>query len=519
MSAPRHADLIEALRVALGTEAVREPGADHPLTEHLQDWRGRYIGKALAVVCPADTAGVATTVQLCAAHGVSLVPQGGNTSLVGGSVPDASGEQVVLSLRRLNQVLSVDEGNLSMTAQAGCTLAEVQQAAALVGLLFPLSLASEGTCTLGGVLATNAGGTQVLRYGTARELCLGLEVVTAQGEVWSLLKGLRKDNTGYDLRHLLIGSEGTLGVITAASLRLYPAPKGCATALVPCANPAAAVALLRQARQTLDAGLTACELMAPLPLSLVNTHLPDVTQALSGLPLPSAQTLQAQGANSPWWLLLEATSPTSDADAQERLASILVEPGGATGAAAGACLSQSLSQRAAMWRLREAIPMAEKIAGRMVKHDIGLPTSRIPDFIARVDVALRQRWPGSAVVCFGHLGDGNLHFNVQPPAECADGDAFEAFELATNTLVFDAAQALGGTISAEHGIGELRKHELAKRHPEAALAAMRAIKQALDPKGVMNPGRMLSEAGKTPTQIESTRTRANPDDRLTAKAP
>ena len=497
MPAPRHADLLQALREALGTEAVREPNVDRPLTEHLQDWRGRYQGRALAVVSPADTAGVATTVKLCGAHGVSLVPQGGNTSLVGGSVPDASGDQVVLSLRRLNRVLSVDADNLSMTAQAGCTLAEVQQAAAHAGLLFPLSLASEGSCTLGGVMATNAGGTQVLRYGTARELCLGLEVVTAQGEVWSLLKGLRKDNTGYDLRHLLIGSEGTLGVITAASLKLYPAPKGRATALVPCANPAAAVALLSQARQALDAALTACELMAPLPLSLVHTHLPDVVKTLGGLPLPTASTLQALGDESPWWLLLETVSPLSDADAQERLASVLVEAGGVTGGGTGAdpgdaSLSQSLSQRAAMWRLREAIPMAEKMAGRMVKHDIGLPTSRIPDFIAQVQAALQQRWPGSAVVCFGHLGDGNLHFNVQPPAELAQGDAFETFELAANTLVFDAVQALSGTISAEHGIGELRKHELARRHPAAALAAMRAIKQALDPNGVLNPGRMLA---------------------------
>ncbi len=499
MPSPRHADLLHALRSALGNTALRVPDADHPLTDHLQDWRGRYHGHALAVVSPADTAGVAVTVKLCGAHGVSLVPQGGNTSLVGGSVPDASGDQVVLSLKRLNQVLSVDESNLSMTVQAGCTLAEVQQAAARAGLLFPLSLASEGSCTIGGVLATNAGGTQVLRYGTARELCLGLEVVTAQGEVWSMLKGLRKDNTGYDLRHLLIGSEGTLGVITAACLKLYPAPKGCATALVPCAGPAAAVALLRQARQALDAGLTACELMAPLPLSLVHTHLPDVVTALGGLPLPTAQSLQALGENSPWWLLLEAVSPTSDADAQERLASVLLEAGGAAGESTGAgpgsaSLSQSLSQRAAMWRLREAIPVAEKIAGRMVKHDIGLPTSRIPEFIAQVEAALGQRWPGSAVVCFGHLGDGNLHFNVQPPAELAHGDAFDAFELAANTLVFDAVQDLGGTISAEHGIGELRKHELASRHPSAALAAMRAIKQALDPNGVLNPGRLLAPA-------------------------
>ena len=481
------ASALADLREALGDQAVRVSSPEQPLREHLDDWRGRYHGQALAVVSPADTAGVVTTVKLCAQHGVSIVAQGGNTSLVGGSVPDASGTQVVLSLRRLNQVLSVDPDNLSMTAQAGCTLADVQAAAARAGLLFPLSLASEGACTLGGVLATNAGGTQVLRYGTARELCLGLEVVTADGEVWSLLRGLRKDNTGYDLRHLMIGSEGTLGLITAASLKLFPAPKGTATALVACAHPAAAVALLRQARQALDASLTACELMAPLPLSLVSKHLPDVVKALGQVPLPHPTTLDS---TSPWWLLLEVTSPRSDTDAQDLLASLFATDAAQT----SVHLAQSLTQRAAMWRLREAIPMAEKIAGRMVKHDIGLPTSRVPAFIDQVEAALRQRWPAARVVCFGHLGDGNLHFNVQPPTALVHGADFEAFEGEANQLVFDAVQALGGTLSAEHGIGELRKDELARRHPAAALTAMHAIKQALDPKGLFNPGRLLAQA-------------------------
>jgi FAD/FMN-containing dehydrogenase len=482
MAIPGHAALLQDLRSTLGDACVRTPDTEHPLTEHLLDWRGRYQGRALAVVSPRSTQDVAAAIQLCAKHAVAMVPQGGNTSLVGGSVPDSSGQQIVLSLKRLNGVLDIDPDNLSMTVHAGCTLAEVQKAAQGAGLIFPMSLASEDSCTIGGVLATNAGGTQVLRYGTARELCLGLEVVTAQGEVWSRLNGLRKDNTGYDLRHLLIGSEGTLGVITSATLRLYPAPRGQATALVPCADPTQAVALLRRARMGLDAGLTACELMAPLSLSFVHRHLPTVTQALQGIPLPTAAPLARLG---PWWLLLEVSSAVSEADAQERLTGILQD------ASEGACLAQSLTQRASMWRLREAIPQAEKLEGRMVKHDIGLPTSKIPGFLEAMDRELPQRWPGCAVVCFGHLGDGNLHFNIQPPAGDDSLKSFEDFEQAVNTVVFDKVQDLGGTISAEHGIGELRKHELACRHPAAALAAMRAIKHALDPRGVLNPGRIL----------------------------
>ena len=304
--------LLERLRQIAGEAHVLTEG---DLVAYEQDWRRRVRGKSLAVVRPASTAEVAAVVRECAAAGTSIIPQGGNTGLSVGSTPDDSGTQVVLSLTRLNAVRHIDRDNLSFTVEAGCILQSLQELAEKEGLLFPLSLAAEGSCTIGGNLGTNAGGTQVVRYGNTRELCLGLEVVTPQGEVWDGLKGLRKDNTGYDLRDLFIGSEGTLGIITAASLKLHPAPRGCATALVPCASPAAAVALLREARQVLDAGLTACELMAPLPLSLVHTHLPDVVKALGGLPLPSAQTLHA---DSPWWLLLETVSPLSDADAQER---------------------------------------------------------------------------------------------------------------------------------------------------------------------------------------------------------
>ena len=480
-TAPHDLDaLLAGLRAALGDGAVRVPTEAEPLAEHLLDWRQRYRGRALAIVLPRSTAEVAQVVTLCARHGASLVPQGGNTSLVGGSVPDTSGHQVVLSLARMRQVLSVDAANLSMTVQAGCVLAQAQEAAAAQDLLFPLSLASEGSCTIGGVLATNAGGTQVLRYGTARELCLGLEVVTAQGEVWHGLKGLRKDNTGYDLRDLIVGSEGTLGIITAATLRLYPRPAGMATALLRCATPADAVALLGLARQRLDASLSACELMAPLPLALVRTHVPEAASVLSAWP----------DATTDWTVLLECSSPQSDTEATQGLNTVL-EQAIEAGWVRDGIVATSTRQSQAMWRLREAIPMAERTEGRMVKHDIGMPTSVVPDFISHMGPVLRTRWPDSTVVCFGHLGDGNLHYNVQPPANARAGEAFNAFEHEVNALVFDAVQQRGGTLSAEHGIGALRKDELARRQDPVAMALMRRIKQVFDPQGVLNPGRVL----------------------------
>ncbi|HET6789571.1 MAG TPA: FAD-binding oxidoreductase, partial [Aquabacterium sp.] len=344
--------------------------------------------------------------RACAAQGVSIVPQGGNTSLVGGSVPDGSGQQLVLNLQRLRQVRQTDTANLSLTAEAGCTLHEVQQLADAAGLLFPLSLASQGSCTLGGNLASNAGGTQVLRYGTARELCLGLEVVTAQGEIWSGLSGLRTDNTGYDLRDLFIGSEGTLGIITAATLRLYPRPRGQATALVGCGSAAEAVTLLQLARQELDAGLTAFEAMAALPLQLVQRHHPEVAAVLAGLMLPSASSQSA------WTVLIENVSHESSEHAQARLHGLL-EQALSKGLIHSAALASNQAQQRAMWQLRETIPLSERAEGLMVKHDIGLPTSAIPAFVTRCEHEIAARWRDARIVCFGHLGDGNLHYNVQ----------------------------------------------------------------------------------------------------------
>ncbi|AWI53917.1 hydroxyacid dehydrogenase [Aquabacterium olei] len=477
--------LVAALRQALGATAVltSEAQADEH-ARYLSDWRQRYHGRARAIARPASTEEVATVVRLCAQHGVTIVPQGGNTGLVGGGVPDASGLQVVLSLSRLNRVLAVDAANLSMTVQAGCTLAQVQDAAAAAGLLFPLSLASEGTCTIGGNLATNAGGTQVLRYGTARELCLGLEVVTAHGEVLDALSSLRKNNTGYALRDLFIGSEGTLGIITAASLRLHPRPKGLCTALVACADMGAAVTLLQAARRDLDAGLTAFEVMEALPLSLVARHLPDAAHPIA--PFNADPT----SVPPPWLVLMEHTSSVSDTHAAESLQGWLDEVL-TTGLAQNAALAHNEHQRRAMWGLRESIPLAEKTEGLMVKHDIGMPTSAVPAFVEEAGRAIAQRWPDARVVCFGHLGDGNLHYNVQPPALARSGPALAIFEGEVNALVFGLVMARGGTLSAEHGIGALRRDELARRADPVALATMKALKQTLDPTGLLNPGRVI----------------------------
>jgi FAD/FMN-containing dehydrogenase len=471
--------LLELARL-LGPTGLYVPGlnaSEHDLQPHEQDWRGRYRGKALALARPASTEEVAAVVHACGAHGVSIVPQGGNTGLVGGGIPDGSGRQMVLSLQRMNRVLAVDPANLSMSVQAGCTLAQVQEAAHAHGLLFPLSLAAEGTCTIGGNLATNAGGTQVLRYGTARELCLGLEVITAQGEVWSGLSALRKNNTGYDLRDLFIGSEGTLGVITAASLKLFPRPASQVAALVACPSLDACVGLLQMARQALDAQLTAFEVMARLPVALVEKHLPDTAQVSRSL-------------NAPEWTVLVEVSHTRAHEQGEALQALLAHAI-SQGQAVDAIVSQSDAQRQAMWALREAIPMAEKAEGLMVKHDIGVPTSQVPAFVRDTQAALAQSFPGHQLVCFGHLGDGNLHFNVGAPVGREAKAFVQQHEVRINHVVYDEVARFDGTISAEHGIGQLKRDELAQRQSPTALALMKAIKQALDPLNTMNPGRVL----------------------------
>jgi FAD/FMN-containing dehydrogenase len=414
-------------------------------------------------------------VAACAAARVAIVPQGGNTGLVGGGVPDDSGTQVLLSLPRMNRVRGLDAANLTLTVEAGCVLQAVQQAADSAGLLFPLSLAAEGSATIGGNLATNAGGTQVLRYGNARELCLGLEAVTADGQVWNGLTGLRKDNTGYDLRHLLIGSEGTLGIITAATLKLYPRPAARCTALAACADLPQCVALLGLAQQQLAAELTGFEVMERFSLQLVARHFPQLPQ-----PLPGA----------PWTVLLEASGSQGEAQLRQRFETLL-QTALEAGCVQDAVVAESLAQSQGLWHLRESIPLAQSEEGLNIKHDIALPVSAIPAFCAETDAALRAAYPGVRLVNFGHLGDGNLHYNVQAP----EGDTAARFlqeeEARVNAIVFDAVQRFGGSFSAEHGIGALKRDELAHRKSPVALQMMRAIKQALDPLGILNPGRVV----------------------------
>ncbi|MBL8305193.1 MAG: FAD-binding oxidoreductase [Rubrivivax sp.] len=464
--------LLAALRDAVGPANVLTEG---DLSAWERDWRKRWNGQALAVVRPGSTAEVAAVMKACAAARTAVVPQGGNTGLVGGGVPDMSGTQVLLSLQRCNRVRDIDEANLTLTADAGCVLQALQDAAAARGLLFPLSLAAEGSCTLGGNLATNAGGTQVLRWGNARDLCLGLEVVTAQGEVWDGLSGLRKDNTGYDLRDLFIGSEGTLGIITAATMKLAPLPAATTTALAACGSVADCVALLKLARARLGAGLTGFEMMGAFPLELVGRHFPTLPR-----PLPGAA----------WTVLLEQSDTEGEAQARARFESLL-EAALEAGCVQDAVVAESLSQSQALWQVRESIPLAQAEEGLNIKHDISVPVSAIPAFVEACDAALKARWPGVRLVNFGHLGDGNLHYNVQAPAG-ADGARFlSEHEHAVNQVVFDEVARYKGSFSAEHGIGSLKRDELAARKSPVALAMMRSIKAALDPLNLLNPGRVL----------------------------
>ena len=463
---------LAALRAAVGAAQVLTEG---DLSAYERDWRRRWHGRALAVVRPGSSDEVAAVVRACAAQGLSIVPQGGNTGLVGGGVPDTSGTQVLLSLQRMNRVRAIDSANLTLTADAGCVLQSLQEAARAEGLLFPLSLAAQGSCTLGGNLATNAGGTQVLRWGNARDLCLGLEVVTAQGEIWHGLSGLRKDNTGYDLRDLFVGSEGTLGIITAAVMKLAPQPAATTTALAACASLQDCVALLKRARGRLGSGLTGFEVMGRFALDLVARHFPTLPR-----PLPGAA----------WTVLLEQSDHEGLAPARERFESLLgaaLEAGEVT----DAVIAETLAQAAALWQLRESIPLAQAEEGVNIKHDISLPVSAIAEYVQRTDAALRAAFPGVRIVNFGHLGDGNLHYNVQAP-EGQDAAAFlAANEHAINTLVYDALVPFSGSFSAEHGIGQLKRDDLSARKSPVAVALMRSIKAALDPMNVLNPGRVV----------------------------
>jgi FAD/FMN-containing dehydrogenase len=468
-----HTQLIESLRQIVGAPNVL---IDGDLTPWVQDWRRRETGKALAVVRPGSTPEVAAVVKACAAARVSIVPQGGNTGMVVGSTPDDTGTQVVLSLTRMNKVRTLDAGNLTITVDAGCVLQNLQEACEKAGFLFPLSLASEGSCTIGGNLGTNAGGTQVVRYGNTRDLCLGLEVVNAQGEIWDGLSGLRKDNTGYDLRHLFIGSEGTLGVITGAIMKLYPMPKSQLTAFAAVPSLEAAVQLLGLAHEHLGSGLTGFEVMGQFALGLVARHFPQQR-------VPFWQ-------EHAWCVVLENSDNESEAHARECFERLL-EAAMEAGCVADAVVAESMAQAHALWHIRESIPMAQAEEGLNIKHDISINVSRIPEFVTETNALLLARFPGARMVVYGHLGDGNLHYNVQAPENEDQARFLNEQETPMNALVYEAVDRYRGSISAEHGVGSLKVDTLPKHKSPVALDMMRAIKQGLDPHNLMNPGRVL----------------------------
>jgi FAD/FMN-containing dehydrogenase len=463
------ADFFDSLRAVVGATRVLT-GAEE-VAPFCTDWRGRYTGTASCVVLPGTTDEVAAVVRICAEAGVAIVPQGGNTGLCGGATP--TGGEVVIVLTRLNRIRAVDADNNSITVEAGCTLHAVQEAARVADRLFPLSLAAEGSATIGGNLATNAGGVQVLRYGNARELTLGVEVVLADGRIWNGLRALRKDNTGYDLKHLFIGAEGTLGLITAATLRLHPLSRIQATAWVAVPDPAAAVSLLGRLRDAAGDNVTAFEIVGRPALELVLKHIPNAREPLPGKPV--------------WQLLVELSGARADLSAT--LESVLAGAV-ADGLAADAVLAASEAQTAALWALRENVSEAQKIEGVSIKHDIAVPVSRIAEFIARADAALAAAFPGVRIVCFGHIGDGNLHYN-QSKADAESNTGFIARTEAVNRVVHDLVHELGGSISAEHGLGQLKREEILRYKSETEMDLMRAVKQALDPRGLMNPGKLL----------------------------
>jgi FAD/FMN-containing dehydrogenase len=463
-------------------------GPDHLKTSEddlalaIREERGLYHGRAIALVRPGTTEEVAAVVKACAAASVPVVPHGGNTGLVGGGVPYGG---IVLSLARMNNVRAIDSLNATMTVEAGCVLLDVQAAAEAHGLLFPLSLPSEGSCRIGGNLATNAGGTAVLRYGNARELMLGLEVVLADGRVWNGLKGLRKDNTGYDLRHLFVGSEGTLGIITAAVLKLFPALKSRATAFIGCASPEAALSVFSRLRREAGESLVAFEYLPRLAIEIVLKHAGDTVR-----PLAEAHESYA---------LIELASPREDADLAGLFETVLSEEIEA-GIVEDATITASEGQRKALWLLRERISEVQRLEGGSIKHDVSVPVSRVAEFIRAASAACIAAMPGVRPIAFGHFGDGNIHFNLSQPVGM-DKAAFLAEWETFNRIVHDIVQAMDGAISAEHGIGLIKRDELPHYKDPVALDLMRTLKVALDPGNILNPGKVLALGDDLPASI------------------
>jgi FAD/FMN-containing dehydrogenase len=462
---PRPADpaTLERLKSAVGSAGWSDDPDE--LAPHLVEWRNRYRGQTPLLLRPAQASEVADVVRICAGAEVGIVPQGGNTGLMGGQIPH--GGEVLLSLSRMKRVRNVDPIDNTMTVEAGCTLAAAQQAAAGAGRLFPLSLAAEGTCQIGGNLSTNAGGVHVLRYGNARDLVLGLEVVTPDGVLWDGLRALRKDNTGYDLKQLFLGAEGTLGIITAAVVKLFPQHRHVQTTLAAVPSPAAAVELLTHVRGASDDGVLAFELIPRFGLEIVTRHISGTSDPLGG--------------PSPWYVLFDLTLGRPAAEA-------IIAGALEAGLVTDAVLAGSPAQAAALWKLRESLSEAQKPEGASIKHDVSVPVSRIPALVEQVNAAVERLIPGIRPCPFGHVGDGNLHFNLSQPVGM-DKAAFMAREDRVHEVVHDIVASLNGSISAEHGIGVAKREEIRRYKSPVEIALMRRIKEALDPKGIMNPGK------------------------------
>jgi FAD/FMN-containing dehydrogenase len=456
--------MIEKLRDIVGAAHVLT--APNDTRPYFTDWRRQYSASAECVVRPASTAEVAAVVRLCAEAGVAIVPQGGNTGLSGGCVPTGTGREIVLALGRMNRIRALDRLNDTITVEAGCVLATVQRAAEDAGRLFPVSLAAEGSSQIGGNLSTNAGGVNVLRYGSAREQVLGLEVVLADGRVWDGLRGLRKDNTGYDLKQLFLGSEGTLGIITAAVLRLRPKPSATCTAWIGLERAQGAIELLSFLRERLGERLSAFELLSRNCVEAVLAFAPATKDPLA--------------TPHPWYVLVEIADSLDERALREQVEKALFDAA-EQGAIADAALAQSGEQARALWRIRESVPEAQFTN---VKHDISVPVSKVAEFIERADTRLAARYGDLRVYAFGHVGDGNVHYNVGPERLVAE-------RAAVNRIVYDTVAELGGSISAEHGLGQLKRDEIRSHKSALELELMKTLKRALDPRGLLNPGKVL----------------------------
>lgn len=439
------------------------------------EWRDLYRGSTPLLLKPANTEEVAAIVRLARETGTKLVPQGGNTGLVGGGIPFDGGDEIIVSLQRMNRVRAIDPLNDTITVEAGCILQQVQQAAREAGRLFPLSIGSEGSCTIGGNLSTNAGGNAVLRYGNTRELAMGLEVVLADGQVWDGLRGLRKDNTGYDLKDLFIGGEGTLGIITAAVMKLHPLPAAMATAFIAIPSPQAAIELLALGKAATGGQVTGCEMIPRMGLDFVLKHTPATSDPIQG--------------RHPWYLIMEFSSGRDDGNIGSTMEAVLAD-GFEKGLVLDATIAQSESQRAAFWKIREAMSGAQKPEGGSIKCDIAVPVSQMPAFIERATKAVEDYLPGVRVIAFGHIGDGNIHFN---PSQPVDWDRQKFLELwdPISDIIHHIADDMNGSISAEHGVGRMKVDEIPRYKSAVEIEMMRKLKRVFDPDNILNPGKVV----------------------------